>query len=228
MSNLKLFIVCHSIDAYNHFISLNKIKDVLDVDSLTYLFVGDTVTAREVEHIPNKYICRELPNNIERYKTLLAFTAWYAIINNDLAKDIEYVGVFEYDCVFNDKIEAIKLRCERTTLIGFALRPIPERLYLGVIENFLTYLSEEEITNAKNRSVWNASTNCIVSTSFLDLFVKWYMTFIPAILHEKNHSHFHERAINICAANLKMNYTFLPNSVKHLESRSHKFSINDL
>jgi hypothetical protein len=222
-STLKIFVVCHSLEAYNYFLNLNGFTGSKD-EGITYLFVG---TGYHSDLFKNKirYICEDLPDNIEQHKTLLAYTAWYAIIKNNLADFTEFVGIFEYDCLLKDNLYKLEDKCELNTLIGFAPRTTQEYLYLDCIPDFVSLLSSEEIQKAKEKSVWNASTNCIISVSFLDMFVRWFGTFIPEIIKYKNHPHFHERAVNICAANMGLDYKFFPQYVIHFEERSHKIEL---
>ena len=227
MKDLKIFVVCHSIEAYANFLDLNGLTGVKE-EKITYLFVGEWANDQPLKYNKrneNIVVCCKLPDNIEQHKSLLTFTAWYAIIKNNLFDFNDFVGIFEYDCLFKNNVQDLESKCEINSLIGFSPRPTNENLYLPAISNFLELLAPKELQNAKSCSVWNASTNCIISVSFLDLFVRWYMTFIPEILTYKNHPHFHERAVNICAANMNLDYKFFPQYIKHFESRSHKIEL---
>jgi len=222
-NNLKLFIVCHSKESFNEFLVMNGLLGEKK-ENIIYLFVGDNDFS-EIKTTAENYVCRNLPDNIEQYKSLLTFTAWYAIIKNNLFDFNDFVGIFEWDCVLKYDPQMLYDKCEINSIIGFAPRPTNEQLYLSSIPEFVALLSDEEKIKAMDKSVWNASTNCIISVSFLDLFVRWYMTFIPEILNHANHPHFHERALNVCAANMELDYKFFPLFVKHLEKRSHKIEL---
>jgi hypothetical protein len=151
-------------------------------------------------------------NNIEQYPSLLSFTAWYLIAKNNLCKT-EFVGIFEYDVKFSP-INYIKLSAD--TIYGINRRNLPDSMFLEVLPELkeLIHFDESKI------SYWNCTSNFIMPMKFLKGFVDWYMTFIPGILKIDKHSHFHERAINIYAANNGYKNETIE-GIEHLELNSH-------
>jgi hypothetical protein len=67
------------------------------------LFVGSNSLDQTV--YKDVIIVRDLPNNIEYEKSLLTFTAWYAIIKNDLFKDDEHLCLLEYDVKLSENFK---------------------------------------------------------------------------------------------------------------------------
>ena len=96
LSNNKMdvFIICHDQDII---LNLEQDKVFSCLPRYSYLFVGDSPTDK-IKHQKNVIICNQLKHNIEQYKNLVSFTAWYAVHKNKLAKS-NYVALLEYDSV---------------------------------------------------------------------------------------------------------------------------------
>jgi hypothetical protein len=86
------FIFVHDQQIVLDYIAANKFSDLPDVK---YCFLGMRPT-EQIEHLPNVIIARNLPDNIEHFPNLVAWTGWYALVRNDLIKS-DIVNLFEYD-----------------------------------------------------------------------------------------------------------------------------------
>jgi hypothetical protein len=86
------FIFVHDQQIVLDYINVGKFSDLPDVK---YCFLGMRPT-EQIEHLPNVIIARDLPDNIEHYPNLVAWTGWYALVRNDLIKT-SLVNLFEYD-----------------------------------------------------------------------------------------------------------------------------------
>jgi hypothetical protein len=86
------FIFVHDQQIVLDYIAAGKFSDLPD---LKYVFLGMRPT-EQIEHLPNVIIARDLPDNIEHYPNLVAWTGWYALVRNDLIKT-DLVNLFEYD-----------------------------------------------------------------------------------------------------------------------------------
>jgi len=86
------FIFVHDQQIVLDYIAANKFSDLPDVK---YVFLGMRPT-EQIEHLPNVIIARNLPDNIEHYPNLVAWTGWYALVRNGLIKT-DLVNLFEYD-----------------------------------------------------------------------------------------------------------------------------------
>lgn len=112
---MDVFIICHDQD-----ILLNLEQDQVFscLPRYTYLFVGDRPTDK-IRHQKNVIICNQLKHNIEQYKNLVSFTAWYAVHKNKLSKN-PYVALLEYDSLLsNDFYERTQESLTPTTFVGF-------------------------------------------------------------------------------------------------------------
>lgn len=220
IKTLDIFIVCHNQQSLELFKENNK---HIDISKFKFILVGNWEGVGEEfkeEHIVASF----LPDNIERFEKLLTFTAWYALTRNNLIKS-DYVGIFEYDCIFKDDIFKLKGELEKNCIIGFNPRVTNEHLYLNIIPEFCNLLSKGEIKKAKKNNYWNATTNMILPINFLEGFVSWYLEYVIKILKYTKVSHYHERAVNVLAANMDIDYKFFQSYVEHKQLMSHGISL---
>lgn len=209
-----IFIVCHDEASYNHFCSNNK--DL--ADKVVFIMVGNSGFEPK-----SFYAAKDLWHEIEENKSMLTYTAWYALAKNNIV-NTEYVGIFEYDTILKPEILSLsdgQLKDDHS-VIGFAPRPTNDKLYLDAVPGLTQTIPSIYTVNAYiGSSVWAASTNLIMPKWFLTDFVNWYDGYWRETLQYPNHPHFHERAVNVYAATIGMQYKFFPEWVKHEEKRSH-------
>lgn len=224
-NSLEIYIVCHSTSSYRKFKELNIGKDF--IEDFKIIFVGqDDFSIYEGN--PKYIIARNLPYNIESTPTLLTFTAWFALSENELIQS-DYVGIFEYDCVFTANPNRVDRDLKFEHIIGFNPMDTKDYRYLDCVPRFTGMLVQEEswIKESLARDMWNATTNIIMHRSFLFLFVCWYLDLIYHGLTEiDKHQHFHERAYNIFAAHHRFQIRF-HKGVKHKMLRSHGVKLID-
>jgi len=218
--NLTNYIIFHDRKSIELFYINN---DKLDRTNFRWILVGDNDETGFIDYEGKVILATFKPENIEHYPSLLTFTAWYLLAKNDICKT-DYIGLFEYDVEFLSNPNDIKL--SQDTIYGFNKRELPDKngLYIHAVPEFHRLLSNKEIETANKQPFWNATSNFIIHKEFLIKFVDWYMQFIPEILGLKKHSHFHERAINIFAANngYKNAYCAL---IKHHQLCSHGINL---
>lgn len=219
MNELNIYIVCHNKDSYQWFKENNK---HIDISKFKFILVGEWDGISE-DMYDDCIIASFLPNNIEKYKSLLTFTAWFALSKNNIVKS-KYVGIFEYDCIFKKDIFELYNELDYNSILAFS--PVSTKhLYLDLIPEFCALLNKEEIEIAKKKELWAASTNMIIPVWFLDSFVNWYLNFISDILKYKKHPHFMERGVNIFAANCDVDFKFYGDYVEHKQLCSHKIKL---
>ena len=219
MNSLTNYIVFHDKESFNHFHDNNKDLDKTD---FKFINVGKRVVANDVYLIQGTYFYNCInaigyTNNIELHKSLLTFTAWYLLAKNDICRT-DYIGIYEYDVKFLSDPNEIELN--KNTIYGFNKRELPDHLYLDGLPN-LKRIMKDELTP---QTYWNATSNFIMHKDFLIKFVDWYMKFVPEILEYRNHSHFHERAINIFASKHKYKNKFVP-LLEHFQLCSHGINL---
>ena len=211
--NLTNYIIFHDHKSFDYFQENNP-----NNDEFSYILVGENIE-RYYSCSARAFVASLTNHNIEHYPSLLTFTAWYLLAKND-SFHTDYIGLFEYDVEFLSNPNDIEL--SKDTIYGSMARNLPDKngLYLESVPQFAKLLTSKEIEIARKQPFWNATSNFIVHKEFLIKFVDWYMQFIPEILGLKKHSHFHERAINVFAANNGYKNEYIP-MIKHYQLCSH-------
>jgi hypothetical protein len=142
------------------------------------MFTGKNPLSHKYKSSPNVYILRDLEHNIEHEPKLLTFTAWYAIVKNNLFPEHDYITILEYDVTFTDdffpKLTAL---CESQMPDVVSFYPeFPPGCCLDVdvdkplFESFLLYKAIEpdwDIT-------WSPTSNHCMRAHILEQFVDWY------------------------------------------------------
>jgi len=213
--NLSLFIVVHNQESMDLFKKNNPNLPVKFVLVGNHVHLGNYV---DMEHI---IIPVTLPNHIEKYQTLLTFTAWYALAKNKLVKT-DMVGIFEYDVIFRQ--DPFEIKQKPGHIYGAIKRDLPEWLFLDCIPFFKNLLYPVQVDIAEQKKHWSATSNLIMPDYFLNEFVEWYLQFIPKIIENANHPHFHERAINVFAANYGYQLEIIP-YLEHMMLNSHQIQL---
>jgi hypothetical protein len=216
--DLSIYIVYHDKASFELFQENNK---NIDTFKFQYILVGEWDSVGNIANEEHIIACK-YPNNIEKHRTLLTFTAWWLLAKNELIKT-KYVGIFEYDVIFKKDIFELNKCLDNDTIIGFIPREVKDdAMYLDFIPKFCQLLEVEDIQKAKSKPLWSASTNCIMPEWFLFAFVSWYIGLVPKILDIPSHAHYHERALNILVANFDMQYIFKEDYLEHKQLNSHK------
>lgn len=228
MKKLTLYSVCHDSDSLKILHNLNNSSPIYK--ELIVLIAGKNRMSSDfnAQHTKGVKSAMELCHinyHIENFKSLLTFTAWWAIVNNPSLLKTPYVGIFEYDTqlLFDKQIEKI---LKPKTIIGFNPRKVNgDPMYLNPVPGLTINLPDEWVGKALMQEGWNATTNLIMPKEFLIDFVEWYWDIIPKLLLKENHPHFHERAINIFAVNNGWNFEYYPQLTKHFQLKSHNIEI---
>jgi hypothetical protein len=210
-NKVKFVFVCHSQETVNKI--LNEQPDYTDI-----LFVG----SNHVDPNPRVVICRNLYNNIEYEKKLLTFTAWYAIVNNNLYSDYDFICIFEYDVVIEyDALYMIKHECTTDTdVISFS----------AVNGAFDYDVNTDIIYDIFNKKYdidirWYPTTNHCMRRDLLVDFVEFYSDKYEYIKRNdyKHLSWYHERVFSAYLSMRKKRVKIMP-GVQHIMNNSHKES----
>jgi hypothetical protein len=192
------------------------------------IFVGNKEIDQKYLNYSKLIIARNLKHNIESEQKLLTFTAWYAIIKNNLFTEYEYICILEYDVKFEEIFENVLFNeCNTNMYDAYSFRDhYVDAIYTDINVNLLRkYLSRNNINPMFETyiSYWGSSSNQCIRRSLLDEFVDFYHK-TYRILKCKDYnklSWYHERVFMIYLKNKNMNFKLLPNILSHYHKNSH-------
>ena len=226
MSTVIVVFVCH--DKPTVFNVLQKVPDA------TVIFVGDQDIDDQTRAVPNLIVARELPNNIESEKKLLTFTAWYAIIKNNLFTEYDYICILENDVLLSGtfmKDLQIATTSSENDLITFCLGRscFYVDIKINILEDCLK-IKELDFETMKSNLVkkgWYPSTNQCIKRNVLNDFIDWYYPFCLYIKtrHEEKFSWYHERLFSVYLHSINKEAKLMY-GLKHLSNKSHEKTFN--
>ena len=148
--------------------------------NLTYCFVGNGSCER-IKNRPDTIVMRNLPQNIEARKELVAYTAWWALVKNNLIHS-RYALLLEYDVVVPNVaalLETLQNVCAKSpAVISLCADEYPLGYYLPFFEEVAEHLGFEKTLGY---GPWFPTSNHCVSRETLGEFVEWYDVLIPRI-----------------------------------------------
>jgi GR25 family glycosyltransferase involved in LPS biosynthesis len=192
------------------------------------LFVGSKPISNE-----KVLVVRDLPIHIEHEPKFLTFTAWYAIVKNDLFKEFDYLCILEWDAVLDSSFESHlkKLCATNIQAISFMESDLSDLLADININNLFKFLNEKNFTTKDVFSIktWGISSNQCLRRTLLKDFVEWYYP-CPTILQDSTRiSWYHERVYMIYLRHHSIPYAMCK-GLTHLFKNSHQqineYSIN--
>lgn len=215
-NNVIIALVCHNMDIVNSILSDNTKQN------FHILFVGNGEIT--IEH-PRIIVVRNLPNNIEKEKDLLTFTAWYAIIKNDLFLNYEYICILEYDVQLKPNFESeliSKCNMKKYDVISFI--QMDSYFWWDVKENIMNYFLNKKEMQLNVPDTWFPTTNHCLKRTHLADFVDWYYPDCLDIkkLDPTKISWYHERIFALFT-NAYSYKTYHLNLLSHFFSNSHNY-----
>ena len=204
----------------------NSVKSVIKQNH-KIIFVGNNELEHEYINHPNIIIARDLKHNIEHEPKLLTFTAWYAIIHNQLFTEYEHLCVLEYDVELDNNFEVNLMRiCKQNIYdnIGFT-KACPHFLFVSVnIEYINNFFKKKRIDPhiLYEMKDWSCTTNQCIRRSVLHNFVNWYYPDCLLIKQEdlNGFSWYHERIYSVYLNKMQHPYVYM-DGLKHYAKGSH-------
>ena len=149
--------VCHDQDT---------IDSCIKKDPNAYIFL---VGPAEIRSASNKIIvARDLPNNIEFERKLLTFTAWYAIIKNNLFLDEKHLCILEYDISIPPLDKYDNMTEDIGAFIDNSGLHFPTDMNYSV---FLNFIKHKNIKYDTPNRAWTCTTNYIIKRTLLEKFI---------------------------------------------------------
>jgi hypothetical protein len=142
---------------------------------------------------PRVIIVRNLPNNIEHQRKLLTFTAWYAIVKNNLFPDEDYLCILEWD-MYN--VPETIYHLNDVDIISFHVDDGQSFLRDINPEVLLQFLIHKNISYDNPTRPWCATSSHSIKRNIIEEFVDWYYPDCISIIRTNDIQHFswyHER-----------------------------------
>ena len=169
-------------------------------------------------------IVRDLPHNIEQERKLLTFTAWYAIIKNNLFPHDSHLCILEWDVSLNNTSFGRSSADIVSFLVDNGLCFCND-INVNVLQS---YLEHKGLTYSELQRPWVSTTNHCIRRSILAEFVDWYYPSCMEILAQQDRSKlswYHERLFWIFIQS-KQYSIHIANSITHIQAGSHQNSFN--
>lgn len=218
--NFAFVFVCH-----DRLISLDLLHKY---PNCYILYVG---TQNSIVNHPRCIVVRNLENNIEQYNKLLTFTAWYAIVKNDIFKEYEYICVLEYDVVLpSNFISLLNNSIGNADVIHLipllkSGKDIRLDIMWPVLNEFITGSTKEYVDSSID---WYPTTNFCMKRTVISMFVDYYYPRCCGYILDKdnaNASWYHERIFSYFILHNKLCVESGP-VIKHQQSNSHSIFNN--
>jgi hypothetical protein len=218
-TKVKLIFVCHDVDI------TNKLLQDETKNNFHIFFVGQASVSKDWISNPRITLLRDLPNHIENHKYLLTFTAWYAIIKNNMFLDYHYICILEYDVVLesNFEMELIK-NCELDSYDIISFIFTDSWFMQDIREDVMTYFLNKKGLAFEKYDYWFPTTNYCLKRKCLHDFVDWYYPDCLDILNLDPFkiSWYHERLF-YCFIVKRFYSIYHLNLLSHCQSNSHEY-----
>ena len=162
-------------------------------------------------------IVRDLTYNIEDERKLLTFTAWYAIVKNNLFLEHDTLCILEWDATLTSDIPDI-----HHDVVFFLTS---SAYFFNEVSSDLlkTYLTDMGLHVNEPNETWGTTTNVILRRHVLEKFVDMY--YPSSIQHLKkdlyNFSYYHERVFSMFVKTRGFSVVILP-IIHHVQYNSHQ------
>ena len=229
---LEIVITVHDQKIVLEFERLGKYSDI---PKYTYAFVG-MGNCELIRHLRNVIVVRDLPDNIEQYKNLVDFTAWYAFAKNSLIQS-KFVALLQYDTAISPKFyeqTLAYLTKEPAKMLGYQKWPILDANFiennvgaapladaLRVAYDADLYQLVERHVEAKGDIGWPSSNNLAMSSKLLSEFVDWFSPMIQLLGPNLYSGHSFERSMKIFCILNNVENLYAPQLAHHYQLNSH-------
>ena len=210
------------------FVAHNKqiVENIFRLYPYSYvLFVG----FEEALYDPRCIIARNLEHNIESEQKLLTFTAWYAIIKNNLFDKYKYLCIFEYDVTIKGNIveKTYTTTNSSNSSVIYYGKKLLDLFTLDIDVDLTKEFIDNKRINYNLHSHWYPTTNFCIRRDVLSDFVDWYYPDCLFIKekHPQKFSWYHERLFSVYMRSKNITPQHVK-GLKHLMKNSHATNIN--
>lgn len=226
------FIFVHDQDYIIDFEEKNKFKNL---EKYTYVFLGHG-SIDKLQNINNIIISRDLPENIEDFPMLTAFTGWYSLWKNGFIKT-KYVNLFEYDILLDPNFQQYldRFYYENADMVGFV--PLYMKNFHFIrnekwVEHIIPSIKKhynvdvvdlyEKVLQQNPNAIWSTTSNVSMKKDVFDSYMKWFLPILTDIKETNTSGHAFERSITFFSTIKRKRVLIAPNILKHIQMDSHK------
>lgn len=208
-----IVFVCHNQSSVNECLEKHKFAKII-------LVGPGKINNVDLSRI---IIARDLPHNIEHEVKLLSFTAWYAIVKNNLFLDSKYICVLEYDM---DNVPDKLYHNDNADILSFYKAEGKHFFPWTNPSVFQKFLNKKDTKYVhKLDEFWFASSNHSMRRQIVSDFVDWHYPDCINIIKAEDKERFcfyHERLLwyYIKDKGYKIHFQ---EGLTHRFSNSHKF-----
>jgi hypothetical protein len=212
-----LVYICHNQQSFD------MIKEQLQLTNCYVMMVGNNIPDNFYGYDNKIIIAKDLENNVEHGNKLLTFTAWYAIIKNNLFLDFSHICLLEYDISFGNyvfyNIDKLITEYEVVSFMG-GTDYFRSDCNLKVFRDFI---HTKNISSFDINALWYYTTNHCIKRTLLEEFVNWYYPdcFYLKTADNDKFSYYHERLFNVYIRHFNKKCFLLNDPIKHLQLCSH-------
>jgi hypothetical protein len=226
----EVFIIAHNMNIIKHYEDNNLMANI---PKYRYLLVGQ----HDIEPTDKIIVCCKLPKNIEQHKEYLQFTAWKALVDNNLI-ETSYATLLEYDVQLKPdlylKMNQNILKYQNVDCFGFATLPktnsfLNNDIFSDKLCEFVTRKEQMGLKQYIAKSMafnpnWIVTSNICINTDVLEDYVesKFFGDLLKHLEGDKYAGHHLERAVTVFLSQCKNNYMTIPDLVRHYAVDSHK------
>jgi hypothetical protein len=222
--DIDYFIICHDQEIILKQIANGTFNNLYNY---RFLFVGNGPIDLLDQYGPRVIVCRNLENNIEEYPYLCSFTAWYAVVKNQICKNNRMV-LLEYDSIIRPSMRPTSI--QHNEIVSYSMTLLDHYVFYKStpwLEISLKKIYNIDLiafvnTYKNSYKYWPTTTNVALSRNILDKFVDWFLPMTEMFKDYPLGSYVHERAFFVFCILNKISITMQHDAVYHSQLRSHE------
>lgn len=233
-TDLSIFVTIHDQNLLLAYEADKKFEAV--GANLTYVFVGNGDVSKLKDN-RNVVVARTLGHNIEDHKYLVDFTAWYALVLNNIPTT-DYVSLIQYDVSISSNFSQLSgslLREHPAAVLGYVPLEMKNRNFIRQNMGYaplkkacrevygidIDPILKSHVNWAVDK-LWPTTNNVAMHYDTLKDFVRWFTPLALFMGNEKPVGHAFERAIKLFCILAGRRNIYAPSLLSHYQLNSHE------